>query len=463
MKNKILIILLVVFSLLLAGAIGFGVYLNMNFSTMIFEKGLDKLYTLSNKALTKANIYDYENQVVEINNNISYVSSDDTKELLGLDNISLNYNITLDNKNRKMLNNISYLENNKEYLNIDLLYNSNDYSYINLNNLFSKILKVSLDEETTKSIEDMFDMILENGKTVKDTNRLIYLTVEIIKNNINKDDIIENEVNITIDGKDNKVTEYCYSLEGEKLNNFVINILTEMENNEEIVNILKDTYKIEELNLVEYYTNNYKYNETDKLAASIYVSGKYDIVGFSIMEDTEESNTTIKYVGVNNSYLFEINDSPDLVGIIEGSKDESGAINLSVKENGEEIGTVKITEENNQYTIIVDSIEKPMSLTIKYKNELVSNTENNINIEIGIVSEEVSLGIFKYNQTTKVVDEVKEFDYSNAVDVNELTEDDQLELLTNIDEQLGDSILYNLLIGYSYGSQLNDSVYSSMY
>ena len=291
MKNKILIILLVVFSLLLAGAIGFGVYLNMNFSTMIFEKGLDKLYTLSNKALTKANIYDYENQVVEINNNISYVSSDDTKELLGLDNISLNYNITLDNKNRKMLNNISYLENNKEYLNIDLLYNSNDYSYINLNNLFSKILKVSLDEETTKSIEDMFDMILENGKTVKDTNRLIYLTVEIIKNNINKDDIIENEVNITIDGKDNKVTEYCYSLEGEKLNNFVINILTEMENNEEIVNILKDTYKIEELNLVEYYTNNYKYNETDKLAASIYVSGKYDIVGFSIMEDTEESNS----------------------------------------------------------------------------------------------------------------------------------------------------------------------------
>ena len=55
MKNKVLIILLVVFSLLLAGAIGFGVYLNMNFSTMIFEKGLDKLYTLSNDYLTKAN------------------------------------------------------------------------------------------------------------------------------------------------------------------------------------------------------------------------------------------------------------------------------------------------------------------------------------------------------------------------------------------------------------------------
>lgn len=37
MKKKVLIILLVVFGLLLAGAIGFGIYLNTNFSTMIWQ------------------------------------------------------------------------------------------------------------------------------------------------------------------------------------------------------------------------------------------------------------------------------------------------------------------------------------------------------------------------------------------------------------------------------------------
>ena len=190
MKKKVLIILLVVFGLLLAGAIGFGIYLNTNFSTMIFEKGLDKLYTLSNSTLTKANMFDYENKIVEINNNISYTSSNEIKQLIGLDTVSLNYNLTLDNKNRKMLNNISYLEGNKEYLNVDLLYNSSDYSYINLNNLFTKILKVSLDEETTKSMEEMFDTILDNGKTIKDTDRLIYLVVEIVKNNLNKNDFL---------------------------------------------------------------------------------------------------------------------------------------------------------------------------------------------------------------------------------------------------------------------------------
>lgn len=463
MKKKVLIILLVVFGLLLAGAIGFGIYLNTNFSTMIFEKGLDKLYTLSNSTLTKANMFDYENKIVEINNNISYTSSNEIKQLIGLDTVSLNYNLTLDNKNRKMLNNISYLEGNKEYLNVDLLYNSSDYSYINLNNLFTKILKVSLDEETTKSMEEMFDTILDNGKTIKDTDRLIYLVVEIVKNNLNKNDIIKQDVTVTIDGKEQKLTEYCYNLEGEKLNNFIINILTEMEKNQEIINILKDTYKMEEVNLVEYYKNNFEYSNTDKLLASIYVSGKYNIVGFSITENTEVNNTTIKYIGVNDLYIFEVNDDPDLVGIIEGSKDESGTINLVIKENGEEIGTLKITEENDEYTFIIDNIDNTMSITIKYKTEKINDNENNLNIEVGIVSEGISLGIIKFNQNAKIVDKLEEFDYSNAVDVNDLTEEDQNELITNMQEQLGDSVLYNLLIASSYDSQINDIIYSNMY
>ena len=53
------------------------------------------IITLSNDYLTKANIYDYENEIVQINNNISYNSSDEVKELLGLDSVSLNYNLTL--------------------------------------------------------------------------------------------------------------------------------------------------------------------------------------------------------------------------------------------------------------------------------------------------------------------------------------------------------------------------------
>lgn len=448
MKKKGLIILLVVFSLLLAGAIGFGFYLNMNFPKMIFEKGLDKLYTLSNTTLSKANTFNFESQIVKVDNNISYTASPEIKEVLGIDTLSLNYDITLDNENKKMLNNIKYFENEKEYLNVDLLYDSSDYGYLNLNDLFTKILKISLDEETTNYVENLFDTILNSQKALKDTDRLIYLTTEIIKNNINKEDIVKKDITVTIDGKENKLTEYCYSLEGEKLNNLVINILTEMEKNEEIVNILKNTYKIEEINLVQSFKEDYIYSSTDKLAFSIYVSGKYDIVGFSINEDTEESNTTIKYIGVNDSYLFEINDNSDLTGVIVGSKDKNGTINLSVKENGEDIGTVKVMEENGEYTFIIDNVDNSMSITIKYKNEIISDTENKLNVEVGIVSQGISLGIIKYNQNTKVVDKLEEFDYSNAVDINELTEEEWNELDKNLQERFKDSFMYIALEDY---------------
>ena len=443
MKNKVLIILLVVFSLLLAGAIGFGVYLNMNFSTMIFEKGLDKLYTLSNDYLTKANIYDYENEIVQINNNISYSSSDEVKELLGLDSVSLNYNITLDNENRKMLNNISYLEGDKEYLNVDLLYNSSDYSYINLNNLFTKILKVSLDEETTKSMEEMFDTILDNSKTIKDTDRLIYLTIDIIKNNISKDDIIKKDVTITIDRKENKLTEYCYSLEGQKLNNFVINILTEMEKNEEIVNILKNTYGMEVVNLV----SNFKLDDPSTFASSLYFSlyaDNTDIVGLSINTKDVNDESKITYISIDNLYMFE--SISGQTTYVSGSKDTSGNIYLTYSIEGTPMGTIKITNNNEEYTFIITEDETDMEITLKYKYENVSTEEIKVNLELGISIQGVSFGIIKYNQNAKVVDSIEEFDYSNAINVNELTEEDTKTIEENLLKRLEGSMLYELYI-----------------
>ena len=460
MKKRGLIITLIVLVILLSGAIGFQLYLNMNFPKSIFQKSITNFTKMSNDILTQINYFDYENKIISIDNNISYVPSNEIKEAYGIDSLSLNYNVVLDNQNKKIFNNFKYLEGDKAYLDVDLLYN-NQKGYLNLKDIFDKILEAEIDEETKAEIDNFFDNIVNNKNSLDDTQRLIELVGDIIYKNINKDDIVEKDFNVDIEGKSFKLDEYCYTLENEKLYNFILNVLTEMEKNEEIVNILKNTYKMEDVKLVEYYTNNYEYSETDKLLSSIYVSGKYDIVGFSITEDTEESNTTIKYIGVNDSYLFEVNDNPDLVGIIEGSKDKSGNINLSVKENGEEIGTVKIMEENDEYTFIIDSIDNTKSITLKYRNEKVNEKENNINLEVGIVSDGVSMGIIKFNQNTKVVDKLEEFDYSNAIDVNELTEEDTNELLTNLQEQLGDSVLYTLIIGYS--NQFDASNYSSMY
>ena len=464
MKKKILIGLLVIFVILLVGVIGFGIYLNMNFSTMIFEKGLDKLYSISNSVLSNGNTINYENQIVSMENNLTYTTSEDVKTLTGLDldTISVKYNMVIDNKNKKMLNSISYLEDNKEFINADLLYNNDKYSYIDLKDIFSEVLKASLDEETNNSINELFDSMINSQKTIKDTDRLMYLTKEIIKKNLNKNDIVKKDISVTIDEKEHKLTEFCYQLENEKLYNFIVNILTEMEKNSEITTILKETYNMEEVNLVESFKEEVGSDLQEKLYISLYVSGKFDIVGFSINEVAKYTETVIKYINVNNYYLYELNNGMDIQMIIEGSK-ENDVINLNVINNDIESGTIKVTENNGEYTIALNDTASGDGFTIKYKYEKVSDEENKLNFELGIMSEGNSMGVLKYTLNTKVVDKLDEFDYSNAIDVNSLSEDQMLELQTNLQQKLSNSVLFNLLLTLGSNNQLDTGYYGSMY
>lgn len=464
MKKKILIGLLVIFVILLVGVIGFGIYLNMNFSTMIFEKGLDKLYSISNSVLSNGNTINYENQIVSMENNLTYTTSEDVKTLTGLDldTISVKYNMVIDNKNKKMLNSISYLEDNKEFINADLLYNNDKYSYIDLKDIFSEVLKASLDEETNNSINELFDSMINSQKTIKDTDRLMYLTKEIIKKNLNKNDIVKKDISVTIDEKEHKLTEFCYQLENEKLYNFIVNILTEMEKNSEITTILKETYNMEEVNLVESFKEEVGSDLQEKLYISLYVSGKFDIVGFSINEVAKYTETVIKYINVNNYYLYELNNGMDIQMIIEGSK-ENDVINLNVINNDIESGTIKVTENNGEYTIALNDTASGDGFTIKYKYEKVSDEENKLNLELGIMSEGNSMGVLKYTLNTKVVDKLDEFDYSNAIDVNSLSEDQMLELQTNLQQKLSNSVLFNLLLTLDSNNQLDTGYYGSMY
>ena len=197
--------------ILLSGAIGFQLYLNMNFPKSIFQKSITNFTKMSNDILTQINYFDYENKIISIDNNISYVPSNEIKEAYGIDSLSLNYNVVLDNQNKKIFNNFKYLEGDKAYLDVDLLYN-NQKGYLNLKDIFDKILEAEIDEETKAEIDNFFDNIINNKKSLNDTQRLIELVGDIIYKNINKDDIVEKDFNVDIEGKSFKLDEYCYTL-----------------------------------------------------------------------------------------------------------------------------------------------------------------------------------------------------------------------------------------------------------
>lgn len=458
MKKRGLIITLIVLVILLSGAIGFQLYLNMNFPKSIFQKSITNFTKMSNDILTQINYFDYENKVISIDNNISYVPSNEIKEAYGIDSLSLNYNVVLDNQNKKIFNNFKYLEGDKAYLDIDLLYN-NQKGYLNLKDIFDKILEAEIDEETKAEIDNFFDNIINNKKSLNDTQRLIELVGDIIYKNINKDDIVEKDFNVDIEGKSFKLDEYCYTLENEKLYNFILNVLTEMEKNEEIVNILKNTYGMEEVNLV----SNFKLDDQSTFTSSLYFSlyaDNTDIVGLSINTKDASEESKITYIAIDDLYMFEtISEDPVYVS---GSKDTNGNINLTYRYSieGKPIGTIKISNNNGEYTLIFTDDTSDMDITLKYKYENVSTEEIKINLELGVSIQGVSFGIIKYNQNSKVVDKIYEFDYSNAIDVNELTEEDTKTIEENLLKQLEGSMIYKLYMDYN--KRIEDAVNSNI-
>ena len=458
MKKRGLIITLIVLVILLSGAIGFQLYLNMNFPKSIFQKSITNFTKMSNDILTQINYFDYENKIISIDNNISYVPSNEIKEAYGIDSLSLNYNVVLDNQNKKIFNNFKYLEGDKAYLDIDLLYN-NQKGYLNLKDIFDKILEAEIDEETKTEIDNFFDNIINNKKSLNDTQRLIELVGDIIYKNINKDDIVEKDFNVDIEGKSFKLDEYCYTLENEKLYNFILNVLTEMEKNEEIVNILKNTYGMEEVNLV----SNFKLDDPSTFTSSLYFSlyaDNTDIVGLSINTKDASEESKITYIAIDDLYMFEtISEDPVYVS---GSKDTNGNINLTYRYSieGKPIGTIKISNNNGEYTLIFTDDTSDMDITLKYKYENVSTEEIKINLELGVSIQGVSFGIIKYNQNSKVVDKIDEFDYSNAIDVNELTEEDTKTIEENLLKQLEGSMIYELYMDYN--KRIEDAVNSNI-
>ena len=456
MKKRGLIITLIVLVILLSGAIGFQLYLNMNFPKSIFQKSITNFTKMSNDVLTQINYFDYENKIISIDNNISYVPSNEIKEAYGIDSLSLNYNVVLDNQNKKIFNNFKYLEGDKAYLDIDLLYN-NQKGYLNLKDIFDKILEAEIDEETKTEIDNFFDNIINNKKSLNDTQRLIELVGDIIYKNINKDDIVEKDFNVDIEGKSFKLDEYRYTLENEKLYNFILNVLTGMEKNEEIVNILKDTYGMEEVNLV----SNFKLDDPSTFTSSLYFSlyaDNTDIVGLSISTKDASEESKITYIAIDDLYMFEtISEDPVYVS---GSKDTSGNINLTYSVEGTPMGTIKISNNNGEYTFIITDDTSDMDITLKYKYENVSTEEIKINLELGVSIQGVSFGIIKYNQNSKVVDKIDEFDYSNAVNVSELTEEDTKTIEENLLKQLEGSMIYELYMDYN--KRIEDAVNSNI-
>ncbi len=380
-KSKLIIAILIIV-IILIGAIFY--YKSATSANNIFTSQINKYI---DNAQSKEQ-YDTLNSTVKLSTNVK--PEDEQYQTIAdyLNTAKITINSQTDYKNKTQ-----YIGLDVDYQNADLLkgnvYYSGDDSknlYVFVNDLFDKYFKVdlsSIDEngEITDGLNSMFIPNVDNSKIDK--------VNDILKNEINnqlKEEYFSQE---DVDG----MKKSTLKLTVNQLKEMCTVMLNNLQNNEEFLNCYNDKEKVKEAfsKLVDA-LNEAEDKDLD-IEISLYTTGllsnKFEKMEIAFSNDSDSVQLNINKIEDNN-YEFYANIS---------------TTENNMKANVETLnGSLKIEE--------VDSNNKKAVFTISVP-------------DLGIVTLNVDI-------STEINGKLEEVDTSKSVDVNKLSDDEAMEIYTNL-------------------------------
>lgn len=438
-KNVVVVILTAILSILIIVVLGVVIYNKVFNTEAIFKRGVDVVYDNASKLLSNQIIpeYDYEKDIVNVQSNFTYEPSEDIKTLMGvndLENLKLTIDATTDYANQNSLAKISYQENNSSLLDLALQMDT-QAMYIDLQDIFSQILMTKLPDDYQVTYNEMIESMQTSKDYNKDMLELLDITRGIVKDQIDKKYITKEDVAVTINNVNYNVTKNKYTLEGEDLYNTFLQIFNSMNENDRINEILTKHNLGTMQDLITSLESSKNDITQNKLIISLYGQGGLTPVGIEL---NINDDLTIQYLNIKDNYYFKYETpSTNENFVLEGLKNSDGQINLTYTENEEDMATITYQENAQNKKIGIESMDKKSNIQIEYNKE-----NENQELQIAGLLEEVDLGTLTITVEPSKVDSLtSEIDTSNAIDIESLTEEQQLEIQLNLMEQLQDSKL----------------------
>lgn len=438
-KNVVVVILTAILSIMIIVVLGVVIYNKVFNTEAIFKRGVDVVYDNASKLLSNQIIpeYDYEKDIVNVQSNFTYEPSEDIKTLMGvndLENLKLTIDATTDYANQNSLAKISYQENNSSLLDLALQMDT-QAMYIDLQDIFSQILMTKLPDDYQVTYNEMIESMQTSKDYNKDMLELLDITRGIVKDQIDKKYITKEDVAVTINNVNYNVTKNKYTLEGEDLYNTFLQIFNSMNENDRINEILTKHNLGTMQDLITSLESSKNDITQNKLIISLYGQGGLTPVGIEL---NINDDLTIQYLNIKDNYYFKYETpSTNENFVLEGLKNSDGQINLTYTENEEDMATITYQENAQNKKIGIESMDKKSNIQIEYNKE-----NENQEIKIAGLLEEVDLGTLTITVAPSKVDSLtSEIDTSNAIDIESLTEEQQLELQLNLMEKLQDSKL----------------------
>ncbi len=444
--------------------IGGGVYLYFNKidTKTIFQNSINDFFDNIKEDLNldKLSFLREKNLQSELNLNIVL-----PKETFNTDkdvDLGLKAIIQTDRENKNIFSDISYLENNNSIINLQAVIN--DYKpYIKYNNMFDKTITTSdYSEEIKQFIENIFS---EQKNNFDDEKKVIEGIKNILINNINNKTFELKKEKIIIEDREIELDKHSLLLAGEDLDSFLIDIINDIKNNQELIDDLSNIFGLEITNIFNYLEEFHEvtkndnldeevdYTSNDSLEFCIYTKGLFSkVVGFAI-NTTENSFLTFNEnndLVDKNSLIFVNTDSKYKIAyihnedeyVLEGHKEKNNII-LTFNENNDELYTIVYQNiGNNNEIVITPTDEENISLKISYVY-LLENNNINYSLKLEFTNQE---SYEKIELSTKVntIDSINTIPLDNVIDINDLTDEDMEKIDNNLKNEFRKSIFFDV-------------------
>ena len=396
-SKKGIVAFIVTLVILVVGLLGFTFYITRT-PKMVFNGFVNKLFKE-----VESSMVDFDTMKGSLTLQTSLSTNDESSEILDIINdifVSIDYEIDYTKKDALLGINTKY--DNDKLLNLDV-YLKDNKGYVLLEDLYDKYISVDVGD-----IDSLFETT-----DVKDSKTVFSEVRSAITKSLKNEYFTKSKEEITIDGKKVEVTKNILSLDknGEAI---AKDVLTYLNNSDKFVESFSNISKLEKNEIKSMIEEELKSLEGSnssvqhKVSLSIYTKGLMNEV-----------------VGVELSYVE--GDDEMLIRFIEES-DNNFVFELSAEEKLK--GKVKLTE-NADKTII----------DFEMSDETVDN--------------KIGLTITSYVDYGSKLSSVN---VTNSVDVNELTEEDQTEIVTKLMENQVVQKLMEQIGGLSFGNE--DDIYN---
>ena len=399
-----IIILVAVLVILLVGAI---VYVtNNNKPKNIFMGAIDSAL----ESGTEQEEIKTMNLTMGLGININSDNTEIAKAAEYINKAKFTVNAQMDLEQEKELVKIGVDYDNDKVLDAKISYkNQEDNMYAKVEELFDKAFAITVDEEMKEQFKSLFE---ETKSLYTEESKSSKKATEILKDSISnrlKDEYFSQEnVELDVEGEKVNTRKSVLTLTTAQLQEVLSGIITDLKDNEEFINCFKEEDREEIKNTL---------NDLET----------------SVNEMTSDEDVTIKFnvytKGMNKKFVkFELvatDNVDEYIFSVLKTDEENYKLVASQKVEGEESEVLNCT------------------LTIKKVDDNTTDIAIKVNVE-GVGEVTVNL------QVSYIINEpIEDIDTSNSVDINELTEEDQQKIMTNLQNMKIYTIIQDIITAYS--------------